>query len=239
MPAASPRLLKLKLTQNPWPCREQVEHRAEQTSRLSDVRPEPVPEAAVDGDHWLIVVDRHETALYHTLTKARGGDVPQQRCVRPLSGHELFADGHLLHRRAARTQGTIPSQLRPYDPVGIRHKLKHKKARPGKNPPTLKRTTRCDSSSIRPLPQPQGQYPVYHGDSVPEDPAYYKAIASELREAKQARRARGDAAAWVGGERTSDSPSVPAARSGNSGGPRHWEGERHVPARGRAAAAPP
>lgn len=25
-------------------------------------------------------------------------------------------------------QGSIPSQLRPYDPIGIRHKLKHKKA---------------------------------------------------------------------------------------------------------------
>lgn len=48
-----------------------VDHRAEHTGRLADIRAESVPEQAADGDHWLVVVDRHETSLYHTMTKAR------------------------------------------------------------------------------------------------------------------------------------------------------------------------
>lgn len=48
-----------------------VHHRAEQTSRLADLRPESVPGEAADGDHWLVAIDRHETNLYHTVTKAR------------------------------------------------------------------------------------------------------------------------------------------------------------------------
>ena len=58
-------------------------------------------------------------------------------------------------------QGSLPDMLVPWDPTGLRRKLRHR------------------------TPARAQRQPPCRGDTAPEDPSYYKAIAHELRAARQ------------------------------------------------------